>query len=72
MSNTTTESYNKEETKKIVEALDAYVWYDMPSELATGVKAKSGQVVTALVYVLVEKGLISLQDVQRLTKSGAV
>lgn len=64
----TTEEYNKEETRKIVEALDAYVWYDMPTDLVPGVKAKPTQVVTALVFILVEKGLLSSKDVERLTK----
>jgi uncharacterized protein (DUF2225 family) len=73
----TTDQYNTEETKKIVEALDHYVWYEMPEELVPGIKAKSGQVLTALVYVLVEKGIISSKDIERLTKqdlprSGAV
>ena len=72
-----TDQYNQEETKKIVEALDHYVWYDMPAELVPGIKAKSGQVLTALVYVLVEKGILSSKDIERLTKenfprSGAV
>lgn len=65
---TTTEQYNTEETKKIIEALDNYVWYDMPEELAPGIKAKSGQVLTALVYILVEKGFLSSKDIQRLIK----
>lgn len=65
---TTTEKANQQETKEIVEHLDQYVWYNMPTELHPGVKAKSGQVLTALVYILVDKGLLSLDDVKRITK----
>lgn len=64
----TTEQANQQEAKAIVEHLDGYVWYDMPTELHAGVKAKSGQVLTALVYILVDKGLLSLDDVKRITK----
>jgi hypothetical protein len=63
-----TEQYNQQEAKKIVEALDTFVWYDMPTELVPGIRAKSGQVITILVYLLVEKGILSYKDIERLTK----
>lgn len=64
----TTEEYNLEETKKILAALDEYVWHDMPSDMHPGVRAKPTQVLTALVFILVEKGLLSSNDIKRLVK----
>ena len=51
------------ETKAIVERIDEYVWYEMDQTLFEGVRAKSGQVITTLIYILVDKGIITLADV---------
>lgn len=51
-------------TKKIMEAIDEYVWYDLPTDLKIEpARAKSNEVTFSLVQVLVDKGLITYQDV---------
>jgi hypothetical protein len=52
------------QTKKIMEAIDEYVWYDIPADLKIEpAKAKSNEVTFSLVQVLVDKGLITYEDV---------
>lgn len=53
-----------EETKRIMTAIDEYVWYDVPSDLKIEpAKAKSNEVTFSLVQVLVDKGIITYEDV---------
>lgn len=60
-----------EETKRIMEAFDEYVWYDVPAGLKIEpAKARSNEVTFTLVQVLVDKGLISFADVSKTLRRG--
>lgn len=52
-----------EETTRIMSAIDEYVWYNVPVDLKIeAAKAKSGEVMFAVMQVLVDKGLITYDD----------
>jgi hypothetical protein len=61
---TTTAQHELDETVKIVELLEDYVWYENKPKRAP--RAKSGDTIATLIQVLVGKGLISSQDVTRI------
>lgn len=64
----TTEQVELEETKAILEALDVYATTNMPDDIAFKTYSKPKFLVNALVQVLVSKGLLSIEDVNRILK----
>lgn len=61
----TTEQVETEETQAILTKIDEYVWYG-EGAYHKGTRAKSGQVIGTLVKILVAKGLLTVQDVDRI------
>ena len=54
------------ETNKILEAIDEYIWW-MPLEESGKIspaRARSGEVIHTLVRLLVDKGILSANDVK--------
>ena len=67
MSKTTAQA-ELEETKAILEALDVYATTEMPDDIVFKTYSKPKFLVNALVQVLVSKGLLSIEDVNRILK----
>lgn len=57
---------SEQETNNILEAIEEFVWYDMPEAERDAMKTqriKSGEVIYVLVKLLVDKGLLSFDDI---------
>lgn len=68
---TTTKDADLKETNEIVKLLDEHIFYDKPSKKGLDtVIAKPGTALAVLIQVLVSKGVLSLQDVQRAISLG--
>lgn len=64
----TVEQVELEETKAILEALDVYATTNMPDDIAFRTYSRPKFLLNALVQVLVSKGLLSLNDINRILK----
>lgn len=56
------------ETNAILQEIEDHLWYDMPTDEKDNMKqqrAYSGEVIYALTKVLVEKGLLTFDDVAK-------